>query len=610
MLVTCPICQTVTPPGATECPHCTADALSRSVTLKLRYRLDGLIGRGGFGLTYQAVDLQSGDRVAIKELFPVGATRVGRDVMPTAALRLETLRANREGFLRVNTAMRGLSHRNLLPILDLFEQHGTAYAVMPLLQGLTLERQVQKSGPLLGQEAKRVAVEVAAGLEQLHSAGFLHRDLKPDNIFLSHDGRVVLIDVDSARMADGSATQTLTRVVSAGYAPIEQYAGEYRFAPAADIYALGATLYYAIQGEAPPAATDLVTGTPLASFAANVEAALAEAIRCAMAVKAQDRPQSAQAFVALLTTPLAAKQEVASRQPTTFKAHNSAITSIVRGERDTVLTVSDDHTARVWREATLVTGGAPVRTFLSHRDAVCAAAYSANQEWLTAGEDGYIFIYDQVSVHPRRLEHDEGLVGMDAHEGWVAAAGSDRVVRVWQIADGAPIGTSTRLPHWITVIRYTKSGEALFVGLKDGRLLILHGGSARLLAERSAHLGAVTALMSFQEGMLSTGVDGRLCFWDEYGEKQKEVQISVTAVLAIDADAHGRILAADDGGHLYSMSVDHGIPERIAKLPGQVSALKMTDNSILIGMNDGRLQVRALPALAATVEAPSSSEPS
>lgn len=608
--MTCPICQKPMPPGGAECPDCTADALGRGVTLKLRYRLDGLIGRGGFGLTYQAVDLQSGDRIAVKELFPVGATRVGRDVMPTAALRLETLRAIRESFLRIHTAIRGLSHRNLLPIVDLFEQHGTAYAVMPLLHGLTLERHVQKNGPLLGQEARRVAVEVAAGLEQLHGAGFLHRDLKPDNVFLAHDGRVVLIDFDSARMADGTETQSLTRVVSAGYAPIEQYAGEYRFAPAADIYALGATLYYAVQGEAPPSATELVTGTALTPFAANIEAALAEAIRQAMAVKAQDRPQSAQAFVALLTARVAAKVETgAARPPTLFKAHNSAITAIVKGERDTVLTVSDDHTARVWREGVLATGGAPSRTFLSHRDAVCAAAFSDRQEWLTAGEDGYIFIHDQASLHPRRLEHDEGLVGMDVHGDWVAAAGADRVVRVWQIADGVPLGTSARLPHWVKVIRYAKAGESLFVGLQDGRLLMLHGGSARLIAERSAHVGPVRALVPFEAGMLSAGADGRVCFWDEYGEKLDDIQVSATPLLAVDADVYGRILAADDGGHLYSLGGGQAAPERLAKLPGQVSSLKITGNAVLIGLTDGRLQVRALPDLAASVEASSSSVP-
>ncbi len=124
-----------------------------------------------------------------------------------------------------------LPHPNLLPILDVFEQHGTAYAVTPLLKGLTLAERLSRTGPLLSPEVRRVATGLAGALRALHAEGYLHRDLKPSNVFLCDDGRVLLIDMDTVHSKD-TAGFALPRLVSSGYTPIEQYAGNAQFSPA------------------------------------------------------------------------------------------------------------------------------------------------------------------------------------------------------------------------------------------------------------------------------------------------------------------------------------------------------------------------------------------
>lgn len=600
MSITCPICQHPLDTPASDCPQCTAGTLPRGLTLKLRYRLDGLIGRGGFGVTYRAVDPQSGELVAIKELYPVGAVRAGRDVLPSAALRLEALHHMRDGFLAVHRAVQKLTHPNLLAILDVFEQHGTAYVVMPLLKGMTLAQRVQRRGPLLGQEAKRVASEIAAGLDFMHRSGVLHRDLKPENIYLCDDGRVVLIDFDSLRAADGTETLALTRVVSAGYAPIEQYSSEYRFTPAADLYALGASLYYAVQAEAPPPATDLVTGASLKAFSPTVDAALAAAIRSAMAVKAQDRPQSAQDFVALLTAK-APETDPAERKPVMVKAHTGAVTALALSDDGTLLTASDDNSVRWWRIAELGGPQAEIAADHHHHEAVRAASYSVGGDWVSAGEDGNVFIRRALDGHPRRLDHDEALVAMDTTAEWVAAAGTDRRVQIWTLEDGAPLGTSQALPHWPTAVHYTPQGDVLFVGLQDGRLLLLHGGSARLLAERAAHQGRVNALTRHSGQMLSAGDDGRVCWWDAQGQKEREVPVASVALVALAA-CHERedALVAAASGDLYSLDGD-GAPHRVVKVPGTPTALLMTRDTLVVGLADGRVyaQAHAQPPAAA-----------
>lgn len=594
MPLTCPICQQVLPPGAADCPHCTGDSLARGLILKLRYRLEGLIGRGGFGLTYRAADAHTGELVAVKELYPVGAARMGRDVLPSAVLRLETLQRMRSGFLSVHRAMQGLQHRNLLAVLDVFEQHGTAYVVMPLLHGQTLAQQVERRGPLLGQEARRVALEAAAGLDFLHRAGFLHRDLKPDNVFLGNDGRVVLIDFDSVRAADGSETVALTRMVSPGYAPLEQYSAEYRFSPAADLYALGATLYYAVQGEAPPSATDLVTGSSLKGFSPTVDASLAANIRSAMALKAHERPQSAQDFAALLAAPAPAVN-TAQRAPAVIKAHSGSVTALALHPDGMLLTASDDHSVHLWRLAELGGPRASLGVSHTHDDAVRSATLSETYGWVTAGEDGSVIVRQMGGTYPRRFEHEEALVAVDVIGSRVAAASTDRTVLVWDLESGAPLGRSEKLPHWPTALKFGPQGETLFAGLQNGRLLLLRGGSARTLAERVAHAGRVTALARHDGLLLSAGEDGFVRWWDEHGEQQHELQVSSGELIAMGAEDGSPAMVADAAGHLFVLDRSARRAERVAKVPGMPTALLVAPSALVVGLADGRVYLQGSP---------------
>ena len=150
-----------------------------------------------------------------------------------------------------------------MDVYGTFEENNTAYMVMELLRGKTLGQLVEERGPLPEAEAIGYIRRVGEALIVVHEASLLHRDLKPDNIMLTGDGEVVLIDFGTARAFAAGKTGRMTTMVTPGYAPLEQYGQSVRFGPFTDVYALAATLYHVLTGQMPAPATDRASGVDL-----------------------------------------------------------------------------------------------------------------------------------------------------------------------------------------------------------------------------------------------------------------------------------------------------------------------------------------------------------
>ena len=222
------------------------------------YVIGSVIGQGGFGITYLALDTNLDQRVAIKEFLPTELVTRSRDsqVHPLTADHNETYGWGLNRFVSEARTLAKFRHPNIVRVLSVFEANRTAYMVMEYERGESLENAL-RAGRVAGEERLReIFMPLLDGLKMVHEAGFIHRDIKPDNIYLREDGSPVLLDFGSARRALGVATRTLTALVTPGYAPFEQYdtsaAGEKKQGPWTDIYALGATLYRAIIGTGPP----------------------------------------------------------------------------------------------------------------------------------------------------------------------------------------------------------------------------------------------------------------------------------------------------------------------------------------------------------------------
>jgi serine/threonine protein kinase len=270
-----------------------------------RYEVAGVLGQGGFGITYLARDTQLGREVAVKEYLPAAlAVRPdGSSVLPRSTEVADDFGWGRSRFIEEGRTLANLHEApSIVKVFDFLEANGTAYIVMELLRGRTLEEQVKADGPLPPAGVQAMLGPLLAGLHKVHETGFLHRDIKPANIMLGADGQPTLIDFGAARAAMADRTKTMTAIFTPGYAAPEQFTSA-KQGPWTDIYGLSATLHYAITGRAPPSAFDRLmedTYVPLAGSAPReFDDRLLRGIDAGLSLALEKRPPSITAWWAL-----------------------------------------------------------------------------------------------------------------------------------------------------------------------------------------------------------------------------------------------------------------------------------------------------------------------
>jgi len=269
------------------------------------YRVDNFLGQGGFGVTYLARDTMLDIPVAIKEYLPesIAVRRHDGSVGPKSSADAEIFRWGMSRFIQEAQTLARFKHPNIVRVMTVFEQNGTAYMVMEYERGLDLKTVFNRPGNNSQANLKRIFAPILDGLEEVHSHGYIHRDIKPANILIRSDGSPVLLDFGSARQATGAHTRTLTALVSVGFAPLEQYNGaDDQQGPWTDVYALGAVLYHAITRNTPLESTLRVSAVlndrvdPLKALRLikpdGYSRQFCDAIDWALRFKVADRPQS------------------------------------------------------------------------------------------------------------------------------------------------------------------------------------------------------------------------------------------------------------------------------------------------------------------------------
>ena len=268
------------------------------------YRIQQPLGQGGFGITYQGIDTRLNRAVAVKEFFPEGCWREGSTVVSAGRWNSDTYSSAKQKFLLEGQTLGQFNHPGIVQVFYYFEENNTAYMVMEYLRGKTLAELLKQSkGKLSEDRALEYIAKVGEALQILHQAQFLHRDIKPDNIMLADDGRLVLIDFGAARDFTSNCTTRYTTMLTPGYAPLEQYGRALKYGAFTDIYALGSTLYYLLTGQAPVSAIERAAGVELKTVAEinpQISSHVSEAIALAMKMDVTERLQSVREFLDLL----------------------------------------------------------------------------------------------------------------------------------------------------------------------------------------------------------------------------------------------------------------------------------------------------------------------
>ncbi len=286
--------------GPTPAASADASALPAGHRV-LEYRIDKILGGGGFGITYLAYDVNLDLPVALKEYFPndLAVRGEAHSVSMRAGDSQEQFTWGLERFLDEARALASFRHPNIVRVLRYFKQNGTAYIVMEYESGDPLKRWLARQTSFDQRALLKVIYPVLDGLEAVHKTGFLHRDIKPDNIYIRADGTPVLLDFGAARrVSEGS---DLTNVVSPGFAPFEQYHSRGNQGPWTDIYSLGAVMYWMTTGSKPMESASRIKQDmmPPALESANVLGygdMLLRAVDWAMTPDETKRPQTVAEF--------------------------------------------------------------------------------------------------------------------------------------------------------------------------------------------------------------------------------------------------------------------------------------------------------------------------
>ncbi|MBR3039807.1 MAG: extracellular solute-binding protein [Lachnospiraceae bacterium] len=292
-----------------RCPHCgftmkdyeiQPHQLMPGSILHERYVVGKILGEGGFGITYVGADGMLGTRVAIKEFYMTGFVNrnnsVSNSVVPETGSKKEQFEKNKERFYReARTVAKFGNTEGIVNVSDFFYENNTAYLIMEFLEGVTLKEYLKKSGNLSVEETLEIFGPIMIALKKVHSENFIHRDISPDNLFITYKNGVKLIDFGAAREFAENDVKSLSVILKPGFAPMEQYRSKGVQGPWTDIYALCATIYHCLSGVTPEESLerfyeDNVKG--LSDINPDVPKCLSDVVMKGLAVRQENRYQS------------------------------------------------------------------------------------------------------------------------------------------------------------------------------------------------------------------------------------------------------------------------------------------------------------------------------
>lgn len=223
--------------------------LPTGTVLHDKYEIIEVLGQGGFGITYLAIDLDNEKKYAIKEFFPKGCSRYKNDLVMPPAMTNSAFESRLIGFLNEAKILLSINQENVVKVYSYFRENKTGYYVMEYAEGIHLGEYVMNRGPLNTKKAISIFSEICRGIEAIHDQGYLHGDIKPENIIINEDDeRIKIIDFGGS-FKKGSFFKI--NIISKRYSAPEKFLADSYLTPTSDIYSLGGVLFFMLSGTHP-----------------------------------------------------------------------------------------------------------------------------------------------------------------------------------------------------------------------------------------------------------------------------------------------------------------------------------------------------------------------
>ena len=520
-----------------------------------QYVIDGVLGEGGFGVTYLARNTK-GDRVVIKTL---------NDAMQGQANFVQL----QEDFVNEALRLAKCSHPHVVEVYEVFQERrqpsqNTNEAlwcmVMEYVEGENLWQRVSKGGALPEAEALHYIRQIGKALSVVHERNLLHRDVKPQNIILRKgDSLAVLIDFGIARNFVPDVTQYHTQAFTPGFAPIEQYAFQARRGAYTDVYALAATLYYLLTQAVP---------TPAAAIAANlslvppqqinpsISQAVNQAIIEGMAFEAKNRPQSVEEWLDLLPDLPVIEVPLNWQCVQTLTGHSGYIWSVaINPDGETLASGSGDETIKLWQ----LSSAREIRTLTGHFYPISSVAISPDGEFLASGsDDGMIKLWQLSSGREIRTltghSYPVFSVAISRDAQILASGSADNTIKLWQLSSGREICTLTGHSSYVYAVAISPDGQMLASGSLDHTIKLWQLSSGTEILTLTGHTDVVGSVAISPDGqtLASASDDGTIKLWSLNSDRD-------IRTLTCDADKVGSIAISPDGQTLASGGSDNTI---------------------------------------------------
>lgn len=499
------------------------------------FQIGEVIGQGSFSLTYSALQGVWRLPVALKEYLPEGCRR--------SEIQADGV----EAFLQEGATLERFYHPGVVRVLGHFRANGTAYLVEELLQGVSLGVGLQHAGSMSETRMLDLASQVGQAMLLVHAAGLIHADLKPDNLFLTRQGRYVILDFGTAGSGRERRSQ---REVSPGYSPPEQYE-RVPLTPAADVYALAATLYHLATGGPPPDARARLQGAQLESLPESLHSAVAAGLH----LDPTQRPASMRAFLASLGLDLSPRSTQGGlpgfEQERSQNAHTGGVYALcLNAPGGRLYSAGRDGSWRSWSW--------PQLEFIDSRKAhdtpVHSLALSADGAYLVSGaQDGSVRLWSAGSpqaqgfplleggpaINGLAFHPSQGLVAASlingeccllgpslaepirwsAHQGsanslaihpdgtLLATAGDDKAVHLWNLPTGTYAGSLLGHQSRVQGVRFMREGTGLLTCCADMTVRAWELESKQEVRCLRGHRGMIWAAQAEQDLVFTASAD-------------------------------------------------------------------------------------------------------